>query len=86
MSRMFRGTIHLLLTDVTMPRMKGPELASRLVHDRPGTRVLYMSGYNDESMPEEETILQKPFSAQTLTQTLRAILDAEDSLPRTATA
>jgi PAS domain S-box-containing protein len=86
MSRMFRGTIHLLLTDVTMPRMKGPELASRLVHDRPGTRVLYMSGYNDESMTEEETILQKPFSSQTLLQTLRAILDAEDSLPRTATA
>jgi PAS domain S-box-containing protein len=86
MSRMFRGTIHLLLTDVTMPRMKGPELASRLVHDRPGTRVVYMSGYNDESMTEEETILQKPFSAQTLAQTLRAILDAEDSLPRTAIA
>jgi len=69
-----------------MPRMKGPELAARLVHDRPGTRVLYMSGYNDESMPEEETILSKPFSAQTLTQALRTILDAEDSLPRTATA
>ena len=86
MSRMFRGTIHLLLTDVTMPRMKGTELATRLVHDRPGTRVLYMSGYNDESMPEEETILQKPFSAQTLTQALRTILDAEDSLPQTATA
>ena len=86
MSRMYRGTIHLLLTDVTMPRMKGPELASRLVHDRPETRVVYMSGYNDESMPVEETILQKPFSAQTLTQTLRTILDAEDSLPRTATA
>ncbi len=86
MSRMFRGTIDLLLTDVTMPRMKGPELASRLLHDRPGTRVLYMSGYNDESMTGEETILQKPFSAQTLTQTLRGILDAEDSLPRTATA
>ncbi|MES1244928.1 MAG: ATP-binding protein [Acidobacteriota bacterium] len=86
MSRMFRGTIHLLLTDITMPRMKGPELAFRLVHDRPGTRVLYMSGYNDESMPEGETILQKPFSAQTLTQALRTLLDAEDSLPRTATA
>jgi two-component system cell cycle sensor histidine kinase/response regulator CckA len=85
MSRMFRGTIHLLLTDVTMPRMKGPELAIRLLHDRPDTRVLYMSGYNDESMTEEETILQKPFSAQILAQTLRSILDAED-LPRTATA
>jgi PAS domain S-box-containing protein len=86
MSRMFRGTIHLLLTDVTMPRMKGPELASRLLRDRPGTRVLYMSGYNEETMPEGETILQKPFVAQLLTQTLRTILDDEENLPRSATA
>ncbi len=84
MSRMFRGTIHLVLTDVTMPRMKGPELASRLVHDRPGTRVVYMSGYNDESLPEEETILQKPFSASVLTQTLRTVLDSEEPLSQTA--
>lgn len=84
MARMYRGTIHLLLTDVTMPRMKGPELAARLVSERPGTRVVFMSGYNDESLPEEETILQKPFPAQTLTQTLRGILDAEDSLSATA--
>ena len=43
-----------------------------------------MSGYNDESLPEEETILQKPFPAQTLTQTLRAILDAGETLSATA--
>ncbi len=86
MSRMFRGQIHLLLTDVIMPRMKGPELAERLLRDRPETRVMYMSGYNDELIPKEETILQKPFFAQELTHKLRAILDAEDSLPRTATA
>ncbi len=86
MARMFRGAIHLLLTDVTMPQIKGPELATRLVAERPQTRVLFMSGYNDESLPAEETILQKPFSAQTLTQTIRSILDAEDSLPKSATA
>ena len=86
MARMFRGPIHLLLTDVTMPQMKGPELATRLVAERPQTRVLFMSGYNDESLPAEETILQKPFAAQTLTQTIRSILDAEDSLPKSATA
>ncbi|MFL6200966.1 MAG: ATP-binding protein [Thermoanaerobaculia bacterium] len=86
MARMFRGPIHLLLTDVTMPHMKGPELAIRLVAERPPTRVLFMSGYNDESLPAEETILQKPFSAQTLTQTIRSILDAEEDLPASATA
>ncbi|MEA2558707.1 MAG: two-component system, cell cycle sensor histidine kinase and response regulator CckA [Acidobacteriota bacterium] len=86
MARMFRGAIHLLLTDVTMPQMKGPELATRLVAERPQTRVLFMSGYNDESLSAEETILQKPFAAQTLTQTIRSILDAEESLPKSATA
>jgi len=86
MARMFRGPIHLLLTDVTMPHMKGPELATRLVAERQQTRVLFMSGYNDESLPAEETILQKPFAAQTLTQTIRSILDAEEDLPASATA
>lgn len=86
MARMFRGPIHLLLTDVTMPQMKGPELAHRLTAERPQTRVLFMSGYNDESLPAEETILQKPFPAQTLTQTIRTILDDEQSLPKSATA
>jgi PAS domain S-box-containing protein len=86
MARMFRGAIHLLLTDVNMPQMKGPELATRLVAERPQTRVLFMSGYNDESLPAEEIILQKPFAAQTLTQTIRSILDAEESLPKSATA
>ena len=86
MARMFRGMIHLLLTDVTMPQMKGPELATRLVAERPQTRVLFMSGYNDESLSAEETILQKPFAAQTLTQTIRSILDAEESLPKSAIA
>ena len=61
--------------------------ATRLVAERPQTRVLFMSGYNDEShgRPRRPS-LQKPFAAQTLTQTIRSILDAEDSLPKSATA
>jgi PAS domain S-box-containing protein len=78
-SRLHRGTVHLLLTDVTMPRMKGTELAARLLSERPQTRVIFMSGYNEEQLSGGEstwTCLQKPFSQQTLTQTVRAILDA----------
>jgi PAS domain S-box-containing protein len=78
-SRLHRGAIHLLLTDITMPRMKGTELASRLLTERPQTRVIYVSGYNEEQLSGGEstwTCLQKPFSSQTLTQTVRAILDA----------
>src|SRR6266498_3120647 len=44
------GPIHLLLTDVMMPGMSGPEVAQRLARMRPGMRVLYMSGYSDDTM------------------------------------
>lgn len=88
-SRLHRGLVHLLLTDVTMPRMKGTELASRLLTERPQTRVIYMSGYNEESLSGGDstwTCLQKPFSQQTLTQTVRAILDAPADSGRRAAA
>jgi PAS domain S-box-containing protein len=74
-------TIHLLLTDVIMPRMKGPDLAARLLTTHPRTRVLFMSGYNEESLPSNDSrtiCLQKPFAPQLLTQMVRAILDADD--------
>ena len=73
--------IHLLLTDVIMPRMKGPDLAARLLATHPRTRVLYMSGYNEEALASNDlrTIcLQKPFAPQLLTQMVRAILDADE--------
>jgi signal transduction histidine kinase/CheY-like chemotaxis protein len=78
-SRLHRGFVHLLLTDVTMPQMKGPELAQRLRSERPQTRVVFMSGYNDEKLsdggPESPLCLQKPFSPTTLGETLRTVLD-----------
>ncbi|MBI2923885.1 MAG: response regulator [Planctomycetes bacterium] len=74
-------SIDLLLTDIVMPRMNGPELASHLAALRPGTRVLYMSGYPSGSGAPEETpgngpILPKPFSSQALLQKVRDVLDA----------
>lgn len=83
-SRLHRGAVHLLLTDVTMPEMKGPELAQRLRAERPATRVVFMSGYNDERLSDDgsETpvCLQKPFSPQLLGETVRVVLENGEDL------
>jgi PAS domain S-box-containing protein len=74
------GPIHLLLTDVVMPRMNGSELAARLTRERQ-VRVLYMSGYTETSMMRgsvaDGAFLQKPFSPIVLARTVRAVLDGE---------
>jgi two-component system cell cycle sensor histidine kinase/response regulator CckA len=86
-SRLHRGAVHLLLTDVTMPEMKGPELARRLRSERPATRVVFMSGYNDERLSDggadAPVCLQKPFTPQLLGDTVRAVLDATEGLRAT---
>ena len=51
----FGGEIHLLLTDVVMPRVDGRELAARLSKARPTMRVLLCSGYGDEYRPVRRT-------------------------------
>ncbi|HKV12184.1 MAG TPA: ATP-binding protein [Thermoanaerobaculia bacterium] len=90
-SRLHRGAIDLLLTDVTMPQMKGPELAARLLSERRETRVVYMSGYNEELLSDGESeppiCLNKPFSSQTLGRTVREVLDTprEEREPLKAT-
>ena len=75
----YDGTIHLLISDVVMPGMKGPELADRLRVLRPGVRVLLMSGYaTDVVTPtdlKEATFLTKPFAPETLGKIVRQILD-----------
>jgi PAS domain S-box-containing protein len=76
------GPIHLLITDVVMPHMSGPELVERLALLRPGLQALYMSGYSDEAiinhgMFERSLVfLQKPFTQADLKCRVRKILDA----------
>jgi two-component system cell cycle sensor histidine kinase/response regulator CckA len=83
-ARRNQGAIDLLLTDVTMPRTKGPELAAALLAEQPGMRVIYMSGYSERALPSgagSPICLQKPFSAKTLARTVRAVLDGPQGEP-----
>lgn len=70
-----RGSIHLLITDVVMPRMRGPELAAKMRHLLPNLRVVFISGYSEElhnasRSLEEGLFLQKPFSREELLKSL----------------
>jgi two-component system, cell cycle sensor histidine kinase and response regulator CckA len=75
------GTIDLLLSDVVMPGMLGKELAERLRDTRPGTRVLFMSGYAQPVLASQGTLdpgvalLEKPFTAADLLTAVRRRLD-----------
>jgi CheY-like chemotaxis protein len=77
------GTFHLLLTDVVMPQMSGPELAKRLACTRPDMRVLCMSGYTDDSIVRHGVLearlayLQKPITPDALATRVREVLDAK---------
>jgi PAS domain S-box-containing protein len=74
------GTIHLLLTDLVMPRMSGRELAFALTKIRTGLRVLFMSGYTDENLMRQVEVpdvafLNKPFTPAVLAEKVRVVLD-----------
>ncbi len=74
----YAGAIHLLLTDVIMPRMNGPKLAQRMATIRPDMKVVYMSGYTgfrQSQLPDSQAILlAKPFTRETLLHKLRDAL------------
>ena len=74
------GPIHLLLTDVVMPQMSGPEVAGKVAALRPGIKVLFMSGYTDDAvvrhgvLTQEMPFIQKPFTPFALRKKIREIL------------
>jgi signal transduction histidine kinase/CheY-like chemotaxis protein len=82
------GTIHLLLSDVVMPGLKGPELARRLRAMRPGLRVLLMSGYAADVVTgadlSDATLVAKPFSPASLARVVRTALDTPVSPARSS--
>jgi PAS domain S-box-containing protein len=78
-----KGPIHILVTDVVMPRLSGRELVTRLSAARPDLKVLYISGYTDDSIFRHGVLeggvafLQKPFNLKDLAQKIREVLDGE---------
>ncbi len=80
----YKGPISVLITDVIMPQMSGPELAKNLKKVRPHTDVLYMSGYADEKVANisqsdgELTLIQKPFYIADLVRKIQEILRRKD--------
>jgi len=81
LARAHPGSIGALVTDVVMPEMSGPELAEHLRSERPGVRVLFMSGYTAETigargnLPEGSTLIEKPFALDELPRAVRELLD-----------
>jgi FixJ family two-component response regulator len=74
--------IHVVLTDMVMPRMSGQELATRIVALKPTARIVFTSGYSDQVIGAEGTLepgtlfLQKPFTMDALMRMIRRALDA----------
>jgi PAS domain S-box-containing protein len=75
------GPIHLLVTDVVMPKMSGLELAERIASIQPEIKVLYMSGYTDNAITHHGVLekgmnyIQKPFTVDGLARKVREVLD-----------
>jgi len=84
----YPGPIPLMVTDIVMPQMSGPDLARRLAASRPEMKVLFMSGYPGGSVDQLQgldaaaTFIQKPFTSATLSRKVRELLDSSSSSAR----
>ncbi|HEB90515.1 MAG TPA: PAS domain S-box protein [Deltaproteobacteria bacterium] len=82
----YPGEIDLLLTDVVLPRIPGPEIARRVSESRSEVRILFMSGFTDETLnqhglePTTGSLIEKPFSSTALLRRVRNVLD-QDPIP-----
>jgi two-component system, cell cycle sensor histidine kinase and response regulator CckA len=89
LARRHGSAISLLLTDIVMPHMSGPDLYRRLAMLLPGVSVLYMSGYTGDEVlaqgvsRETAAFLQKPFTPAALARTVRSVLDSAGEARRT---
>jgi PAS domain S-box-containing protein len=87
LARTHGDAIDVLITDVIMPGVSGPDLATRLHESLPHLRVLFMSGYTAEAIRDRATLplgsamLEKPFDGPTLLRSLRALLDQQLATP-----
>jgi hypothetical protein len=80
-ARRHQGDIHLLITDVMMPLMTGPELAKEVIVSRPGTRVIFMSGFSGDQLQQNALLragtarfVSKPFTPDELVAVARQAL------------
>jgi CheY-like chemotaxis protein len=80
-SRAYRATIHLVISDAVMPGMSGAEVVKRLQEERPGLKVLFMSGYTDDEILRRGIVssttafIQKPFTLAAFSLAAREALD-----------
>jgi two-component system cell cycle sensor histidine kinase/response regulator CckA len=85
-SREYSGPIHLMITDVVMPKMSGPQVAIQLAAERPDMKTLFVSGYAENTVLRHgnidvtERFLSKPFSLSTLANKIRDVLETSESL------
>ncbi len=89
-SRDYCGPIDLMVSDVVMPQMSGPNLAERLAAERPRMKVLFISGYAENTILRHGKIqasaclLQKPFGLDTLAAKIRQLLREDQPRGRAA--
>jgi len=82
---LYKEPIHLVLTDIVMPRMGGKELVERLRQLRPEVKILFSSGFTDGSLVQHglldgtEEIIIKPFMREDLIRRIRSVLEAGQS-------